>query len=110
MSNGNASFAGVLQTFLRVLYAGKGAEQALADLGNITNTMVCRDILMSLLAYTAWTSPNVWTRTAQCSATLSATLSSLASEVPHMLENNRYRRTVQHGGPHTVLQRFNARR
>ena len=82
VGNGNASFAGVLQTFLGVLYAGMSAEQALADLGNITKTMVCRDILMSLPAHTAWTSPNVWTRTAHCRATLSATLSSLASEVP----------------------------
>ena len=40
------------------------------------------DMLMSLLAYTAWTSPNVWTRTAHCSVTLSATPSSQASEVP----------------------------
>ena len=102
VDNGNASFAGVLQTFLGVLHAGMDAGQALADLGNITKAkMVCRDMLalmdrkslvnglepvgdmlMSLLAYTAWTSPNVWTRTAHCSATLSATPSSLASEVP----------------------------
>ena len=37
---------------------------------------------MSLLASKAWTSPNVWTRAAHCSATFSATPSSLASEVP----------------------------
>ena len=65
------------------------------------NKMVCRDVLalmdrvslvnglkpvrempMSLLEYTAWTSPNVWIRTAYCSATYSATLSSLTSVVP----------------------------
>ena len=40
VGNGNESFAGVLQTFLGVLYAS-----------------ICRDILMSLLAYTAWISP-----------------------------------------------------
>ena len=77
------------------------AEQALTDLGNITKAKVaCRDMFalmdrkslvnglepvgdmsMSLLAYTTWTSPNVWTRTAPCSAALSTT-SSLASEVP----------------------------
>ena len=103
VDNGSASFAGVMQAFLgEVLYAGMGAGQALADLGNITKAKVaCRDMFalmdrmslvnglepvgdmpMSLLAYTKWTSPNVWTRTAPCSATLSATLSSLASEVP----------------------------
>ena len=102
VDNGNASFAGVMQAFLGVLYAGMGARQALADLGNNTKAkMVYRDMFalmdrrslvnglepvgdmpMSLLAYTAWTSPNVWTRTAHCSATLSATPSSLASEVP----------------------------
>ena len=91
-----------MQAFLGVLYAGMGAGQALADLGNIAKAKVaCRDMFalmdrkslvnglelvgdmpMSLLAYTAWTSPNVWTRTAPCSATLSATPSSLASEVP----------------------------
>ena len=96
VDNGNASFAGVMQTFLGVLYAG------MADLGNITKArMVCRDMLalvdrkslvnglepvgdmpMSLLASKAWTSPNVWTRAAHCSATLSATPSSRASRVP----------------------------
>ena len=46
VDNGNASFAGVMQTFLGVLYAGMGAGQALADLGNITKAkMVCRDML-----------------------------------------------------------------
>ena len=78
------------------------AGQALADLGNITKASgACHDMFalmdrkslvngwvpagdmpMSLLAYSAWTSPNVWTRTIPCSATLSATPSSLASEVP----------------------------
>ena len=33
VGNGNESFAGVLQTFLGVLYASMSAEQALADLG-----------------------------------------------------------------------------
>ena len=65
--------------------------------GHITKSIDCRDILMSLLAYTVWISPDVWTPTAHCSATLSATLSSLASEVPTQAGNNRCRRTVQHG-------------
>ena len=34
--NGNASFPGVMQTFLGTLYIGMGAGQALADLSNIT--------------------------------------------------------------------------
>ena len=46
------------------------------------------DMPMSLLAYTAWTSPYVWTRTAHCSATFSATLSSLASVVPTQAEGS----------------------
>ena len=39
------SFAGVMQAFLGVLYAGMGAGQALADLGNVTKAKVaCRDM------------------------------------------------------------------
>ena len=102
VDNGNASFAGAMQAFLGVLYAGMDAGQALADLGNISKASgACHDMFalmdrkslvnglvtagdmpMSLLAYSAWTSPNVWTRTTPCSATLSAMPSSLASEVP----------------------------
>ena len=67
-----------MQTVLQVLYAGMSAKQPLADHGNISRRMVCRDVLalmdrvsllnglqpvrevpMSLLEYTAWTSPNV---------------------------------------------------
>ena len=45
VDNGNASFAGVMQAFLGVLYAGMGAGQALADLGNVTAAKVaCRDM------------------------------------------------------------------
>ena len=62
-----------------------GAGQALADLVDrkslVSGLELVGDMPMSLLAYTAWTSPNVWTRTAPCSAILSATPSSLASEV-----------------------------
>ena len=43
----------------------------------------------------------MWTRTAHCSATLSATISSLASEVPTQAgkgkKKNRCKRAVQHG-------------
>ena len=56
---------------------------ALMDRKSLVNGLVpAGDMPMSLLAYSAWTSPNVWTRTIPCSATLSATPSSLASEVP----------------------------
>jgi len=41
-----------------------------------------RDMPMSLLEYTAGTSPNVWIRTAYCNATFSVTLSSLTSVFP----------------------------
>lgn len=45
VDNGNASFAGVMQAFLGVLYAGMGAGQALADLGNVTKAKVaCHDM------------------------------------------------------------------
>ena len=44
--NDNASFAGVMQAFLEVLYAAMGAGQALADLSNVTKARVaCRDML-----------------------------------------------------------------
>ena len=43
--NGNASFAGAMQAFLGVLYAGMDAGQALADLGNITKASgACHDM------------------------------------------------------------------
>ena len=48
---------------------------------SLVNWLVpAEDMPMSLLAYSAWTSPNVWTRTIPCSATLSAAPSSLASK------------------------------
>ena len=96
-----------MQTFLQVRYAGMSAKQPLADHGNISRQMVCRDVLvlmdrvsllngsqlvrempMSLLECTTWTSPNVWIRTAYCSATFSATLSCLTSVVPTQAESS----------------------
>ena len=94
-------FRSIMQTFLQVLYNGMSAKQPLADHGNISKQMVCRDVLalidhvsllnesqlvrempMSLLECTTWTFPNVWVRTAYCSATFSTTLSCLTSVVP----------------------------
>ena len=88
----------LLQPFL---WSCTGTEQALAHLVNITGQSglprhirphglqvsgewvgTCRGMPGSLLAYIAWTSANVWTHTAPCSATLSAAPPSLASEVP----------------------------
>ena len=105
------------------------AKQPLADPTTSPNTMVCRDVLalmdrvslvnglqpvreipMSLLENTAWTSPNVWIRAVYCSATFSATLSCLNSVVPTQAEGStRCRRAKQHGGPHTLLRRSHAR-
>ena len=101
VDNGNACFAGVMQAFLGVLYAGGCGtgtgrpRQHHQGKGGLPRHVLpygpqvsgnglepVGDMPMSLLAYTSWTSPNVWTRTAPCSATLSATPSSLASEVP----------------------------
>ena len=99
VGNGNASFAGVMQTFSGVVYTGMGAGQALADLGHITKAkMDCRDVLalmdhkslvyglefvgsvpMSLLVYTPWTSPNVWTRQLHPDSTASLPLQCLLS-------------------------------
>ena len=92
VGNGNESFAGVLQTFLEVLYASMSAEQALADLG---------------------TSPSQWiAATFSCSVDLAKMCGHARliaaphsrqrfpvwlQRFPHRLENNRCRRAVQHG-------------
>ena len=56
---------------------------ALMDRVSLLNgSQPVREMPMSLLVCTAWTSPNVWIRTAYCSATFSATLSCLTSMVP----------------------------
>ena len=55
VDNGSASFAGVMQAFLGVLYAGMGPGQALADLGNITKAKVaCRDMFALLEVSDEW--------------------------------------------------------
>ena len=102
VDNGNASFAGVMQTFLGSCTLVLDAGQALAVLSIITKAKIvgldmlalmdhvslvnelepAGDMPMSLLASKAFTSPNVWTRAAHCSATLSATPCSRASKVP----------------------------
>ena len=117
-----------MQTLLQVLYDGMSAKQPLADRGNISRQMVCRDVLalmdhvsllngsqpvkempMSLLECTTWTLPNVWLRTAYCSATFSATLSSLTSVVPTQTKARPLQTCQAASGPYTLLRRSHAR-
>ena len=49
VDNGNASFAGVIQAFLELLYAGMGASQALADLSNVTKARVASRDMLALM-------------------------------------------------------------
>ena len=55
VDNGNASFAGVMQTFLGVLYAGLDVGQALAVLSIITTAKIdCLDMLALMGAACLW--------------------------------------------------------
>ena len=58
------------------------------------------DMPMSLLAFKAWISPNVWTRAAHCSATLSGDAVQSGFKCSHTNSRlNRCRRAVQYGAP-----------
>ena len=87
VDNGNTSFAGVMQPFLGVLYAGMDAGQALADLGNITKASGAGHDMFALmdrksLVRTMRGPRQMCGHTTPCNATRSAAPPSRGSKSP----------------------------